>query len=133
MFFGGNAGCADNRRQSVSGNPDDPLVLVFVIEQRCNRPDLDGVAGRKRTASTPEVATISFVGTIAAENLFRDADNDDAVEQSLGAEDSDFAALGIVAPRAIDIRACNDRQDRVGSADVRNAASPADLAFAVVE
>src|SRR5436190_17702381 len=133
MFFGGDAGRADDSGKTIRSDPDDSLVLVLVINQRGDRPYLDGMAGRKRGASAPEVAPIFFVGTVAAENFFGDADDDEAVEQSLGSKHTDLAPFRIVAPRAINVRTGNDGNERVVGTDVRDAATPSDLAVAVVE
>ena len=89
------------------------------------------MAGRERSSAAPEVAGILFVGTVASKNFFQHAGNDQAVQQRLGSENANLASFGVVPPCAINIRTGNNGNQSVGCADVRDAATPADLAAAV--
>jgi hypothetical protein len=79
----------------------------------------------------PKIAGIFLVRPITPKHLFQDSRPNQAIEQRLRSEDTDFAAFGIVPPCSINVRPSDDRDQCVRRAYIGDAATPADLPTAV--
>src|SRR5256885_9124934 len=86
---------------------------------------------RERSSSAPKIAGVFLVRTITPKHLFHRSGHNQAVEQRLRSKNTDFSGLRTVPPRSIDIRAGDDRNQRVRRPDLGNPASPTDLSTAV--
>src|SRR4051812_22189640 len=86
---------------------------------------------RERSSSAPKIAGVFLVRTITPKHLFHRSGHNQAVEQRLRSKNTDFSGLRTVPPRSIDIRAGDDRNQRVRRPDLASAASPTDLSTAL--
>ena len=125
--------CADQCGQTVGDHTDDRLVLVFVTDQRCEGPDLNGMTRGERPSAAPKITRLAFVGAVATKGLFQHSGDDKRVQKGLRAEDANLACLRAVGQDAEAVIAGDERDRSVGGTDLRNASSPFDLALAVFE
>src|SRR5207302_6732348 len=105
MFLRRNSRCAHYSSQAVRSDADDSLVLILVIQQRGDRPHLNRMSRGERSPSSPKVAGGFLVWTITPKRLLQNSCHDQAVEQRLGSQNTDFPTLRIVPPSPIDVGA----------------------------
>ena len=58
MLAAGKTSDADSTRDTIRRELDQPVLMVFVGDNRCYRPGLNAVAGREGSAAFKELATV---------------------------------------------------------------------------
>src|SRR5205807_5005722 len=76
---------------------------------------------------------IFLVGPVTSCRRLQNFNYNEAVQQRLRAKNPDLARFRIIPPSSIDIRPCDDWDQSIRCADIRNPSTPSDLPAAILE
>src|SRR6266571_7680004 len=114
MLAAGESSHADCASDSVSANLNQRLIVIFIRDDRGQRPSLNAVARGKRRAAVEEIAAVHAARrSRALRDLLNHSNCDRAVDQSFSAQDAGLARTIVVLCSAKQVKSRRDSSDSV--------------------
>src|ERR1041385_1626568 len=119
MFLSGETSHADRARDSVSSDLHRGVIVIFIRDDRRQRPRLNAVTRRKRRAAIEEVTTAHTARrSRALSNFLNGGCHDCTVDYGFGPEDAGLARAIVVLCAAEEIKTCGHCPDPVSRSGV---------------